>query len=84
VIGYFVLGLLMHWFGASAASSRALRLALTAGFLGAFTTFSTFGYETVQYLETGKPALVLANVLSNVLIGVAATYAGLSLGRLTV
>ena len=84
MIGCFVLGLLMHAFGESAASSRALRLALTTGFLGGFTTFSTFGYETVQYLETGKPALALANVLSNVLIGVAATYAGLALGRAVV
>ena len=81
VVGCFLLGLLMHWFGASAASSRALRLGLTTGFLGGFTTFSTFGYETVHYLESGRPALAFANVLANVLVGVTATYAGLALGR---
>jgi len=81
VVGCFVLGLLMHVFGASAASSRALRLALTTGFLGGFTTFSTFGYETVHYMESGKPVLALANIVSNVVIGVVAAYAGLALGR---
>ena len=81
VFGCFAIGVLMHAFGASAASSRALRLALTTGFLGGFTTFSTFGYETVHYMESGKPMLALANVLSNVVIGIAATYAGLALGR---
>jgi len=81
VVGCFLIGFLMHWLDASAASSRALRLALTTGFLGGFTTFSAFGYETVRYLETGKPGLALANVLSNVVIGVAATYGGLALGR---
>jgi CrcB protein len=81
VLGCFVMGLVMHWLDASASSSRALRLALTTGFLGGFTTFSAFGYETVRFLEVGKPTLAIANVAANVVLGIAATYAGLSLAR---
>ena len=83
VVGCFAIGVLMHCLDATGAS-RSVRLGLTTGFLGGFTTFSAFGYETVIFLENGKPALALANVAANVLIGVAATYAGLMLGRAAV
>ena len=81
VFGCFAIGVLMHAFGASAASSRALRLALTTGFLGGFTTFSTFGYETVRYWESGETALAFANVAANVVLGLFATWAGLMAAR---
>ncbi len=49
------------------------RVALTIGFLGAFTTFSTFGYETVKMLEDGEwlrgAAYVGASVLGGLLAG---------------
>ena len=81
VVGCFLIGFVMHWLDAGASSSRALRLALTTGFLGGFTTFSAFGYETMRFLEVGKPSLALTNVAANVLLGIAATYAGISLAR---
>jgi CrcB protein len=81
VSGCFVLGFLMHLFGESGAASRALRLALTTGFLGGFTTFSTFGYETVRYWESGETALAFANVAANIVLGVLATWAGLMAAR---
>ena len=81
VSGCFVLGFLMHLFGESPAASRALRLALTTGFLGGFTTFSTFGYETVRYWESGESVLAFANVAANVTLGVLATWAGLLAAR---
>lgn len=83
VSGCFVLGFLMHLFGESPAASRALRLALTTGFLGGFTTFSTFGYETVRYWESGETALAFANVAANIVLGVLATWAGLMAARAT-
>lgn len=83
VLGCFALGFLLHVLAESEAASRALRLGLTTGFLGGFTTFSTFGYETIRYWETGETSLAVANVLANVVLGLLATWGGLSIARMT-
>jgi fluoride exporter len=49
--------------------------------LGALTTFSSFTYETVNYMEDGSWMLALANIAANLLIGLGATIAGLTLAR---
>ena len=54
---------------------------MTAGFLGAFTTFSTFGYETIRYVENGSVNLAVANVLANLGFGMIAAWIGLIAGR---
>jgi len=51
------------------------------GFLGALTTFSAFGQETLKQLQTGELTGALANVAANVLIGLAAVWAGFMLAR---
>ncbi|MFN3152743.1 fluoride efflux transporter FluC [Bremerella sp.] len=61
------------------------RTVLLSGFLGSFTTFSTFGFETVllyQDAPYGKIYLAAANVLLNVTLGIGAILLGLQLGRL--
>ena len=59
----------------------ALRTALTVGFLGAYTTFSTFAFETVRLGEDGATALALANVAASLAAGLLAVYAGIRIGR---
>lgn len=59
---------------------EALRLGLTVGLLGGFTTFSAFSLETLELLRH-HPVLVLANVLANVMLSIAACAAGLWLGH---
>ena len=72
VVGCFVLG----WLSQTTSISDATKLAVGTGFLGAFTTFSTFGVQTVQTWER-SPLLALGNILSNVAIGLAAAVIGI-------
>ena len=60
------------------AFAGAPRLWLATGLCGAFTTFSTFSWETVRLLEEGEWGPALANVGGSVLAGLAAAAAGMS------
>jgi len=79
--GCFLLGLIVHIGQATDLIAENHRPALTIGFLGAFTTFSTFGYETFRQLEDGLWGAALLNVGANVLIGLIAVGAGLAAAR---
>ena len=53
VLGCLALGFLVEADRGSELITHPLRLLFAVGFLGAFTTFSAFGYETIRYLQTG-------------------------------
>lgn len=82
VVGCFLLGLLMAVAAESGFPPREIRLALGVGFLGSFTTFSTFGYETVNAFERGLPGVALVIVASNIVVGLTAAWGGMYLGRM--
>lgn len=75
VLGCFLLGWLVH---GSTLANDTTRLAIGTGFLGAFTTFSTFGVQTHQAWQR-SPGVALANVGANVILGIAAAGLGIFL-----
>ncbi len=81
VLGSFLLGLIMEGSLRSSLLSSDLRLGITVGFMGGFTTFSTFSYETVRLIEEGSLVQAGANMLLNVLICVFCAGLGIFAGR---
>jgi len=82
-LGCLALGALMAWFATHDDPSRRLRLFAATGFLGAFTTFSTFGFETLALARDGRHGAALANVgLQLVVGGLAAVIGHVGLSRL--
>jgi len=60
----------------------SIRLFFVTGYLGALTTFSTFGLETANSMRAGTHLVTVANVLSNNLLGGALVFLGMLVGRL--
>ncbi len=81
VIGSLLLGLIMEGSLRSTLLSPELRIGITVGFMGGFTTFSTFSYETVRLLEEGSLVAAGANILLNVTVCIAAAVIGIYLAR---
>jgi len=81
ITGAFVLGLLFTLFTDALAVAPWLRSALLVGFLGSYTTFSTWTLESYRLLEDGAHGYALANLLGGLVAGMLATYAGVVVGR---
>jgi fluoride exporter len=84
LIGSFLIGAIMHVGLTTQLISPMLRLSLTTGVMGGFTTYSAFNYETLQYLQEGARAFAVANILLMVLGCLAAGAAGLWVARVLV
>jgi CrcB protein len=83
VLGSFIMGVLAAWlaFKAGEGWSQPLRLFLTTGILGGFTTFSAFSLDAVLIWERGQVGLAVAYVAASVLLSIAGLVAGLGLVR---
>jgi CrcB protein len=81
VFGSFLLGLIMEGSLRSTLLSPEMRMGITVGFMGGFTTFSTFSFETIRLLEEGSLIQAGANVLLNIVVCIAFAALGIVLGR---
>ena len=81
VLGSFCMGLLTALFAQRVTVSQEVRLLLTTGVLGGFTTFSTFALDLSVLWERGKPAIALAYGIASVVLSVGALFLALSLFR---
>lgn len=82
VVGSFVMGFLAMWLVEHLGLNPLLRLAIFVGFLGAFTTFSTFSMETLNLFEEGLALRALLNMFVSVSLSVLAVWLGVMVGRL--
>lgn len=79
VLGCFLLGVIFavpEW-----KMSPHLRLGIASGFLGALTTFSTFGVETIAQVDEGRWVAAFGNIGLNVGLGLMAAWIGIVVGR---
>lgn len=79
VVGCFAIGIVAAAVAAGWGVREDLRLALVFGLLGGFTTFSSFGLETVEMWAAGHHARAVAYVLLSNGLGIGAVVAGMAL-----
>ncbi len=79
--GSLVLGVLAAAAGSRLAISPELRLLLAVGFLGSYTTFSSFTVESLALLEGGRAGAAAINIAGNNLLGLGAAALGFYLAR---
>jgi len=83
VLGSLALGWLATVFLARPEINIALRLGIAVGFLGAFTTFSAFSFESVQLMLNGTVWRAALNVAANTVVCLGMCYLGMQLARLS-
>jgi CrcB protein len=81
VTGSLIMGLLAGYFAFKSGVSQHLRLFLTTGILGGYTTFSTFSLDAVLMWERDQTAEAAGYVLMSVAVSIAGLWIGLMLAR---
>lgn len=81
VLGSFLVGFFVIWTTERVMVDPRWRLLVVVGFCGGYTTFSSYAFETMAFLETGQWALMTTNFLANNLLACLAALAGMGLAR---
>lgn len=81
ITGSFIIGFFLTLVSERISLSQPVRLAVAVGFVGAYTTFSTFEYETARLIEERHVMLALLNVILSVVVGFVAVWGGIIAAR---
>jgi CrcB protein len=81
VTGSFIVGFFMIWATERVLLDPRWHLLIVVGFCGAFTTFSSYAFESMAYFEQGQWLLMFTNFASNNLLCLGAALAGMALAR---
>jgi CrcB protein len=76
ITGCFLMGIFSHLIEAQAGMTAEMRLFLMVGFLGSFTTYSTFSHETLNLLQDHGLSLALINIGTHIILGLSAVLLG--------
>lgn len=82
ILGCFTLGMVYVWGMEKLAIGSNMRAFLAVGFIGAFTTFSTFSLETLNIIKDGEFKIALLNTLGSVILGLFAVWLGTVIAEL--
>lgn len=82
MIGSFLFGLLWGLFEHRLPLGGQARIVILTGFMGAFTTFSTFAFETATMVQHGQGWLALINAGGQIILGLVLVMLGMGVGRL--
>ena len=82
ITGSFIIGFFLTLATERLHINPHWRLAVAVGFVGAYTTFSTFEYETARLVEDGDFLRALLNIILSVVVGFAAVWAGIAAARI--
>jgi CrcB protein len=81
ILGSFLFGIIWSLTEARLALTPQTRVIVLTGFMGAFTTFSTFMFETSGLMRDAQWTLAIGNVVLQVALGMVCVFAGLAIGQ---
>ena len=82
VSGCFLIGFFMYLLAERGVLDAHWLYVIVIGFIGAYTTFSTFEYETIRELQDGQLGIAVLYVTSSILVGFAMVWLGAQVGKL--